>query len=188
MELGRKLKEHLANKEVLIGSVLIMALISFQFFRREWFYALLFVLVFLVQIVFRKRSFLFVTISVFTVILFQTSILNTFLVFKEQSLAAIAQPKKTLKVLFSPHSGEEILPSEVQSMLYLLRGYEISDYRLAPSFKQDPLIYQRIVEAAWPSRYEKTSQYILGHKDGVLDNLNCYLLAQEGEIHLVHCP
>jgi len=60
-----------------------------------------------------------------------------------------------------PDSGVEVLPSQVQEMLSLLRTHDISKYQLSAQLQQNGRILQRITESAWPIRRESEAVYHL---------------------------
>lgn len=91
--------------------------------------------------------------------------------------------------LKTPHAGEHILPSAVQEMLGFLRTHQLDSYQLSEQImdKKNVLIYQRIVESAWPRRTNPQSNYKLILVDELNDYSNCEVKEQGKEAALVFC-
>lgn len=61
-----------------------------------------------------------------------------------------------------PRAGErEALPRCVLAMLWLLEKHDVRAYRYSDRIGSSPLLYQRIVEAAWPRRPEAGAPFLL---------------------------
>lgn len=58
-----------------------------------------------------------------------------------------------------PNAGEQMLPASVREMLALLRTHRLDTYRVSERIMtaEEALIYQRIVESAWPRRMDSGS-------------------------------
>jgi hypothetical protein len=88
-----------------------------------------------------------------------------------------------------PHAGENILPSAVQEMLALLQTHQLDSYQLSEqiSNKKNILIYQRIVESAWPRRTDPKSNYKLILVNELDDYSDCEVKERGKEAALVFC-
>ena len=89
--------------------------------------------------------------------------------------------------IFSPNSGKEVLPDQVQQMLSLLQLHHILDYRLSKQIEQDSLLDQRIIESAWPIRMESKSLYLLCLIEEIKSNPTCVSIDQSEDVALEYC-
>lgn len=90
--------------------------------------------------------------------------------------------------LATPNSGEQALPAPVREMLALLRSHRLTAYRVSERIMtaEETLIYQRIVESAWPRRIDSTS----GHEFRFVSEPptpGCEEIERKKEISLVLC-
>ncbi len=77
------------------------------------------------------------------------------------------------KELFTPKSGLEVLPSETQTVLFILDSFKLNDYKLVGRLadqKLESLNLQRINESAWPVRSDSTSKNIIGYTAELKDS------------------
>jgi hypothetical protein len=96
-----------------------------------------------------------------------------------------------LDVLFrqvrTPRAGEHVLPPAVQAGISLLRANQVTAYRFSMAFEQNEEIRQRLLEGAYPLRYEKDAHYLLLLEQETPDR-NCSQISRGGGVVLVHCP
>jgi hypothetical protein len=91
--------------------------------------------------------------------------------------------------LKTPHAGENILPSAVQEMLAFLRIHQLDSYQISEQIRNEKnvLIYQRIVESAWPRRTDLKSNYKLILVNELDDYSDCEVKERGKEAALVFC-
>jgi hypothetical protein len=91
--------------------------------------------------------------------------------------------------LNTPHAGEHILPPAVQEMLAFLGTHQMDSYQLSEQIRNEKnvLIYQRIVESAWPRRTDPESNYKLILVNELDDYSNCEVKERGKEAALVFC-
>lgn len=89
--------------------------------------------------------------------------------------------------LTTPNTGEYVLPSAVQEMLALLRSHQVVSYNLSGKIINHPLLYQRIVESAWPRRMSPESNYKLIFISELDHSSNCREVERRKEVVLVFC-
>jgi hypothetical protein len=183
-----KIKKGTVFSKKIISILLILSWGYAQYSVMNRFYAVFLTVFFFFQLFFRQRSFLLLAVSILSITLFQTSTINTIEVLKEKNLGAVGNPKVLLRNVFSPDTGEEVLPDNVRKMLFLLRYHEISDYRLSSALAEDALIMQRITEAAWPIKREDSSLFVFKLVEEKNQNSDCVSINQREGIELVYCP
>jgi hypothetical protein len=72
-------------------------------------------------------------------------------------------------------------------MLALLRGHGVNAYRVSTKITADPLIYQRIVESAWPIRPDPTATWYITFATEALP-ARCRYLDRRDDVVLARCP
>lgn len=182
------LKKRLSSPGGVVSFFLLGAWSIFQYIRGNELYAAYIVLLYLILLMPRPQNFALVAVSVLVIVLFKTPVLDAWIEIRDTNLRAFQSFKPSISRLFTPDSGREVLPSEVQQMLSLLQENKITGYRLANSIEQDPLISQRIVESAWPMKKEAASPYILYPIEEIADLTGCVEVAKGKDIALVRCP
>ena len=164
----------------------LFALIAWQLENR--FFAIFIILFFIVAIYFKGRRYfelIIATIIIFT--LFNTLTLDSLRILISSDLPSIQHPKAELSKLFTPGSGQEVLPPKVLTMLSILKENGIESYRLSDDFSNDVVIYQRIVEGAWPIKLEETSPFVLIAIDERVDYQDCKIIDEKEDVVLVNC-
>jgi len=151
------------------------------------FYAIFIIVFFIILIVFRPPFFMLIAASVLVIALFNTTALDTLMELRQSNLSAVQNPKLPLTNIFSPNSGQEVLPDQVQEMLSLLHTHHIASYQISKPLEQDLRIYQRIIEAAWPIKYDGTSPYLFISLNDVIINPNCDVIDQRKDVALEYC-
>jgi len=129
-------------------------------------------------------------VSVLVIVLFHTPTINTLAELKKSNLSTIQDFKLSLTNIFSPNSGQEVLPVQVRQMLSLLQTHHIASYQLSNQLDLNLLIKQRIVESAWPIKMDKRSPYLLGLVEEIKRTpiwRNCAVIDQREDVTLVYC-
>lgn len=177
----------LKNKFLIINSVLLLAWSFFQYTLLNRFYAVFITVFFFGQLILRKRYFVLLAVSVLSVVLFKTPVLDTIQTLKENNVYFIWNPREPITNIFTARAGENVLPNNVQKILSLLRYYEIPSYALSDELAHDSLIFQRTIEASWPKKYDPASAYIFKLHEETELYTDCTLIEQVEEIDLVYC-
>jgi hypothetical protein len=149
-------------------------------------YVLFMIVFFFILSRFRSPFFLLVAMSVLVIVLFTTSIPDTKNDLIRQDMDIIQDSKRFLFNIFTPNSGQEVLPAEVQQMLSLLRSNHVTSYRLSKQLTQDSLIRERIKESAWPIKRE-ASPYLLSLPKEIKNNPTCVVLDRTKDVVLAYC-
>ena len=91
--------------------------------------------------------------------------------------------------LETPNSGEQVLPAAVREMLALLRTHGLASYRVSEGImtSEGTLIYQRIVESAWPRRIDPKSRHEFRFVSEPATS-GCAEIERKREVALVLCP
>jgi hypothetical protein len=71
-------------------------------------------------------------------------------------------------------------------MLMLLRRGDIREFALSPAISGDNLLYQRVIESAFPRKTDPTAHYLLALVGEDLP-VNCQELAAEGGAQVAVC-
>lgn len=106
-----------------------------------------------------------------------------------RSALHVARDFKTFQSnLETPNAGEHVLPPSVREMLTLLRAHRLDTYRVSEGIAaaDEALIYQRIVESAWPRRMDPRS----GHEFRFVfepATSGCTQIERKKEVALVFC-
>lgn len=177
------------NRIILILELLMVGLFAFIAWQLEnRFFAIFIILFFFVAFYFKGRRYfelIIATIIIFT--LFNTLTLDSLRILISSDLPSIQHPKAELSKLFTPGSGQEVLPPKVLTMISILKENGIESYRLSDEFSDDVVIYQRIVEGAWPIRLEETSPFVLIAIDERVTYQDCKIIDEKEDVVLVNC-
>ena len=103
---------------------------------------------------------------------------------REGTAVTLRHPAAVGEALMRPRAGEHVLPQPVQAMLSLLRENGVGTYRAAACIAGDENLRQRLVEAAWPARYEDAANYLLDCGNGPP---SCSQLGKAEGVALVRC-
>jgi len=87
----------------------------------------------------------------------------------------------------SPRAGEFVLPPRVQAALSLLRAQELSAYRYSDRIRKDEETRQRLIESAYPIRYQENAPYLVHFADEPVAK-TCRPIASAGGASLAYCP
>jgi len=151
------------------------------------FYGLFIIAFFLILVIARPPSFLLLAVSVLVIVLFNTPTIDTLAQLRLSNLSAGRHPRPFLTRVFSPNSGKEVLPIQVQQMLSLMQEHQISNYQLSNQLDSDPLIKQRIIESAWPIKMDSTSPYLFSSLEETITNPTCVVIDQKEDVTLADC-
>lgn len=176
------------NREQILQTILLGVWVLFQFNRGNELYAVFMVFFFIILSFFRLKNFTLIAAAALVIVLFKTPVLNTWAEIRASNLDTFQTFKPSVLKLFTPDSGKEILPNDVKRMLSLLHENKIVEYRLCDSFAQDPLTSQRIVESAWPIKYELSSKYLLCPVEEIEIITGCNEIARLKDVSLAYCP
>jgi len=70
--------------------------------------------------------------------------------------------------IFTPRSGENVLPAAAREILGFIRERGLKTYRLSPVLRNDVYLYQRITESAWlEAKPDPSSRYLFIAKSEV---------------------
>ncbi|MDA8100697.1 MAG: hypothetical protein M0042_13860 [Nitrospiraceae bacterium] len=87
----------------------------------------------------------------------------------------------------TPRAGEQVLPPQVQAMLFLLRTNNVTSYCYSASIGKNEEIRQRLIEGALPARFRETAPYVLMIESEQAPR-PCRSLASREGVLLVYCP
>ena len=179
---------HFSNQKGFSQFILLSFWAVFQYTQGNKLYAVFIILFFIVLIISRSTNFMLISASILVLVMFKTPILETWIELKQINIESFQPLRSSLNKFFTPNSGREVLPDEVQQMLTLIQKNNLPDYQLSASLQKDELIKQRIVESAWPVKNEKSSQYLLYSIDDDKNTLMCNEFDRMENIILVYCP
>jgi len=77
--------------------------------------------------------------------------------------------------LTTPRSGELALTEPVFHTVELLRANGAPSFRLSPAMRAEPFVHQRLVEGAWPIRFNDRSEFELGY---LSEHTECAIVAR----------
>jgi len=66
--------------------------------------------------------------------------------------------------LMAPRSGEIVLTEPVLHSIEMLRANDIEDFRISPALSEEPFVLQRLIEGAWPIRFDERSSFLLAYQ------------------------
>jgi phosphoglycerol transferase MdoB-like AlkP superfamily enzyme len=161
------------------------AVINFSHGHRA--YSIFIIAFFLISFLLPKPSFALVLISVISYMFLSSVSLPALAEIRTTINNSVEHPKEPLENLFTPHTGLDVLPVQVQQMLGLIDDHNLTSYRLSPMVSADYHTVQRIVESAWPIRMDEESPYIFTDPDEVQKYSACELVDQAEDVTLVNC-
>jgi hypothetical protein len=135
---------------------------------------------------------MFLIVPIFLIAFLSTSTISTWTELKNSNLSSLQSIKVPLINIFTPNSGQDTLPSQVQEMLSLMQAHYIESYQLSTQLNQATqsnfiLIKERIIEAAWPLKETTTSPYILYLLAKTKVGPNCVLIDEREDVGLEYC-
>lgn len=181
----------LNQKKTIIGLkiVLIGLIVLIEWKLNNRIFAL-FIILFsiLAQFIYNKRYFIFIGITFMIFFVFNTSTLDYLLMIKKADTPSFQHPKGVISTIFTPNSGREVLPKQVQNMLSLIESTHITEYKISNEIINNGENVQRIVESAWPVRLEESSPFIFITIDEEVNYDDCIRIDQIEDVILVNCP
>jgi hypothetical protein len=173
----------------LILKGLLIGLIALLFWFMEFRFFAIFIVVFALVVVLikPKEYFALIIAPILIFIIFNTLTLDSLLLLRKSDLPIIQHPKAGLTTLFTANAGIDVLPPKILSMISMLKQNNIDTYKLSEKFSQDVVIYQRLVEGAWPIRLETDSKYTLLAPEELSAYQNCSIVEKNEDAILVNC-
>ena len=175
------------NRKRVLHVALLGAWALIQYSLGNKIYCLFIIIFFLILALPRRQNLMLLTIPVLVIVLFNTPILDTGTELKQWNLNTVQNYKRTLINIFTPNSGQEVLPGQVRQMLSLLKSNHVISYRLSRQLHRDPLIMQRIVESAWPIKMDPASPYLLNLPDEPNNDPACTVIDHRKDVVLANC-
>jgi hypothetical protein len=168
---------------------LLIGFIALLFWFMEFRFFAIFIVIFVLVVVLLKPKeyFALIIAAILIFIIFNTLTLDSLLLLRKSDLPVIQHPKAGLTTLFTPEAGLDVLPPKVLSMISMLKQHNIDTYKLSDKFSQDVVIYQRLVEGAWPIRPESDSKYTLLAPEELSAYQNCSIVEKIEDSILVNC-
>jgi hypothetical protein len=65
--------------------------------------------------------------------------------------------------LTSPHSGEISLTEPILHGIEMLRANDIENFRLSSAMSEEAFVEQRLIEGAWPIRFDTNSNFLVAY-------------------------
>jgi len=65
--------------------------------------------------------------------------------------------------LTTPRSGEIALTKPVLYTVEMLRANDIDRFRLSPAVGEEPFVRQRLIEGAWPIRFDESASFMVAY-------------------------
>jgi len=140
-----------------------------------------------------RRSRIIPLTAVLTVLVISTmlypQIMSTLKVLGQASQTFLSPElfRSLLRQTGTPLAGEQVLPPPVQSMLALIRSNRVASFRYSEAIGANEEIRQRLIEGAFPARYEPKAPYLLLVGGEQLPPACKPVASQEGVL-LVQCP
>ena len=178
--------QNIFNQFSILFLVGLLAFFAWQLENR--FFAIFIIIFFFCALFFRKRHyFILIIVPIILFVLFNTLTFEALLLLKSYDLPSIQHPKAKISNLFTPHSGQGVLPSQVLDMISILNENSIETYRLSEKFAGDIVVYQRIVEGAWPIKPDNKSPFTLISPDEIIIYKDCLTIDKKEDVVLVNC-
>jgi hypothetical protein len=81
----------------------------------------------------------------------------------EGAFYLIRDPGGVVEGLDTPGSGRDVLPESVLRMVDLLRQHGVESYRYSERIAEDRHRSQRLIEGAWPIRFQPDARFLLSY-------------------------
>lgn len=163
------------------------ALILMELYLGNYVIALFIFLCFLILLFSRQHRFFILAILILVIIIPNKNILATMSQLRDIDFPTLQHPKAALTNLFTANSGQDVLSGQVQSMLSLLQVNHLENYQLSNTLANDPLVYQRIIEAAWPIKMSLKSKYYFVLIGEINSYPTCTIIDQRKDVALAKC-
>lgn len=182
------IKDFILEKRTLLLNIFLLFFWAFFQYKMGFRFFGLFIILFVFFLLFveQKNSILLI-IPVLVILIFGTHILDTLTDLRKTDAIVVQYHGETLKKVFTPNSGLEVLPAKVQDMLSLLNENNVNSYQLSAQITNENETYQRIIESAWPRKLSNTSKYILIAPDEIKQYSSCNVIDQREGVSLVYC-
>ena len=179
---AKEKREWLIYLSVLVASALI------QFYFNNSFYGVVLIILGILILVIRSRpvNLILVWEACLILIFFATPSAITWVGLIFSSKHAVQNFAQVQSNLETPNTGRQVLPTAVQQISVLLQAQQLSNYQLSPRL-QEPQFFQRIIEATWPIKLERQSDYYLYFRDEPQAETPCREIDRSEEIVLVYC-
>jgi len=164
-----------------------IAIIMTQYILGNPLYSLFIIIFFLILLILKESSLMLLTLTLISITVFSTQLIDTLANLKESDINSLHYYQNTIQNVFTPNSGQEVLPQPVLQMLEIIETNQIEDYQLSDLLEKDPSIFQRISESAWPVRMSSTSKYFFITPNEIENYTACTMIGQSGETVLVVC-
>jgi cation transport regulator ChaB len=188
MKIGRYVELIIMNYRDYFIMLAFFILALLEFFSENHQYSLL-VVGFFVGLIIAKRAKIFIIIIFLIVIcIISSDSMKTINDLVQFNLETIHNPISFVNNIGLPNSGRDILPKKVQQMVFLLENNHVSSYQISEDLRSNGLIYQRIIEVAWPIRKDEEANYVLINFYELGFYSDCDIVAEKGKIALVYCP
>lgn len=177
------------NRINLIIIFLLVAVVAFFAWQLEnRVYAIFILSFYIVALFFKQRlHFELIIVPILIFFIFNTLTLESLLLLKKSDLPSIQHPKAELSNLFTPLSGQGVLPPQVLNMISIMNENDVKTYKLSENFSADIVIYQRIVEGAWPIKPDTNSAFTLIAIDEMDKYKDCITIDEIEDVVLVNC-
>ena len=182
------LDKHLAKYRKWLNIILLGSWALLQYRLGNELYAVCVVLLFLIFSAPRFRNFTLIAIFALAILVFKMPTVDTLVDIKQANLNTYETFKTSLNTILTPNTGSEVLPKSVRQMLELIKVHSIPDYQLSASMVEDVFIYQRMTEAAWPVKQEKTSHYLFLFTNEKNNYPTCEKIERRENIIIAYCP
>jgi len=176
------------NLRRLAHIILLGAWALIQYSLGNKIYGLFIIVFYLALLIYRQSYFTLIAIPALVLVLFDTPMIDVWVQLKKSNMDTVQHLTPSLRTLFTPNSGQEVLPDQVQNMLSLIQNHHVPNYRLSKQLTSDPLIRERIKESAWPVKTEKKSAYLLSLNGEIKNHPACIIIDQREDVVLAHCP
>lgn len=167
--------------------VILIAWAWIQYIAGYKLYSIFILIYFIFLIITRARFFTFIIASVFILLFFSSPSMDMLTRLKSSNEEFFKNPSQSLNQILAPNSGKEFLPAPVPQMLSLLYENQIENYQLSAQYEKNQQTQQRITEAAWPIKLEKTSQNFLISSEDLINYSHCNKIDQKEDVILVYC-
>ena len=182
------LKLFFIEKRSQLLNILLLFAWAFIQYKLGYRFNGLFLILFIAFLFFsRQQNSLLLIIPIIVALIFGTHLLDTLTDLRKTDSIVVQYHGETLKKIFTPNSGQEVLPTKVQEVLSLLSENKVNSYQLSNQIIQDSETYQRIIESVWPRELTDTSKYFVITPAEKQKYLACDEIDQREDILLVYC-
>ena len=143
---------------------------------------------FLIPASFYLLRYMVLTLLTLFIVVFNTTAIATLETVILTNLTTVQNLENQITEMVSPNSGlPEGLPSEDWQMISLMQANHLPNYRLSNQIFQEPLIRQRIIEAAWPIKMDNGSVYLFMENKETDNDSNCNIIDRREDVVLEYC-